>query len=178
MLTVDLHCHSTCSDVTLAPAEVVARAVARGCGMLALTDHDVVHGLPEARRMAQQLGLRFLDGVEISVSWDGITIHVVGLNIDPTHPQLLTGLESVRAGRTLRAEQMAADLARVGIGGSFEGALAFAGNKDMVSRTHFARFLVDSGKVKDIKTAFKKYLVKGKPGYVPHQWAQLNDAVG
>lgn len=178
MLKVDLHCHSTCSDGTLAPAEVVARAVARGCEMLALTDHDVVHGLPEARRMALQLGLRFLDGVEISVSWDGITIHVVGLNIDPTHPQLLTGLESVRAGRTLRAEQMAADLARIGIGGSFEGALAFAGNKDMVSRTHFARFLVDSGKVKDIKTAFKKYLVKGKPGYVPHQWAELNDAVG
>lgn len=178
MLKVDLHCHSNCSDGTLPPAAVVARAAARGCEVLALTDHDELQGLTEARAEAAKLGLRFIDGVEISVSWDNMTIHVVGLNIDPLHPELLAGLASVRAGRFHRAELMAADLARVGIHGCLEGALAFADNRAMIGRTHFARYLVDSGKVKDIKTAFKKYLVKGKPGYVPHQWAELDAAVG
>ncbi len=178
MLTIDLHCHSSCSDGTLAPAQVVARAAQRGCRVLALTDHDGVAGLAEARAAASVVGLCLIDGVEISVSWDGLTIHVVGLNVDPLHPQLLAGLASVRAGRLARAERMAADLARVGIGGSLAGALALAERPEMISRTHFARFLVESGKVKDIRAAFRKFLVKGKPGYVPHQWASLPDAIG
>ncbi|RTK97198.1 MAG: PHP domain-containing protein [Neisseriaceae bacterium] len=177
MLNIDLHSHSSCSDGTLTPGQVVARASERGCKVLALTDHDVLLGLPAARKAAIEHGIHFVDGVEVSVSWDGLTIHVVGLNVDPDNAELQQGLASVRSGRMRRAEAMAADLLRAGIADSLPGALAFAGNKDMISRTHFARFLVESGKVKDIKTAFKKYLVKGKPGYVPHQWADLNDVV-
>lgn len=177
MLNIDLHSHSSFSDGTLPPELVVARAAERGCKVLALTDHDVLLGLEAARNAALQHGIHFIDGVEVSVSWDGLTIHVVGLNVDPGNAELMAGLALVRSGRMRRAELMAADLLRVGIADTLAGALAFAGNKDMVSRTHFARFLVESGRVKDMKTAFKKFLVKGKPGYVSHQWAPLADAV-
>ncbi|MEW9898311.1 3',5'-nucleoside bisphosphate phosphatase [Chitinivorax sp. PXF-14] len=177
MLKIDLHCHSNCSDGALAPAEVAARAVAAGCDVWALTDHDELKGLDEARAVAEAAGVRFVPGVEISVTWDKMTVHVVGLNIDPANETLRAGLEFVRSGRVRRAQAMGVDLARAGIAGSFEGALALAENKEMVGRTHFARFLVDNGHVKDVQTAFKKFLVKGKPGYVPHQWTTLADAV-
>ncbi|WP_137939273.1 3',5'-nucleoside bisphosphate phosphatase [Chitinivorax sp. B] len=177
MPKIDLHCHSNCSDGALPPAEVATRAAARGCEVWALTDHDDVRGLAEARVAAESAGMRFVPGVEISVSWDRITVHIVGLNIDPENAVLLAGLAYVRSGRVRRAEAMGEDLARVGIQGAFAGALARADNKEMVGRTHFARFLVENGHVKDVKTAFKKYLVKGKPGYVPHQWAEMSDAI-
>jgi predicted metal-dependent phosphoesterase TrpH len=173
----DLHCHSTASDGLLAPAELVRRAVGNGVEILALTDHDELCGLAEARAQAATLGLRFIDGVEVSITWGGITIHVVGLNIDPGNRQLQQGLHAIRQGRTERAKKMAQDLARVGIPGSLEGAYAYVENPSLIGRTHFARFLAEKRYVSDVKSAFQHYLVSGKPGYVPHQWATLEEAL-
>ena len=173
----DLHCHSNASDGLLAPAELVRRAAANGVDILALTDHDELCGLAEARAQAATLGLRFIDGVEVSITWGGITIHVVGLNIDPGNQQLQQGLHGIRQGRTERAKKMAQDLTRVGIPGSLEGAYAYVENPNLIGRTHFARFLVEKRYVSDVKSAFQHYLVSGKPGYVPHQWATLEEAL-
>jgi len=173
----DLHCHSTASDGLLAPAELVRRAATNGVDILALTDHDELCGLAEARVEAATLGLRFIDGVEVSITWGGITIHVVGLNIDPGNQQLQQGLHVIRQGRTERAKKMARDLARVGIPGSLEGAYAYVENPNLIGRTHFARFLAEKRYVSDVKSAFQHYLVSGKPGYVPHQWATLEEAL-
>ena len=177
LLNYDLHCHSTASDGLLAPAILVERAAGNGVDVLALTDHDEISGLAEARARAAEVGLRFVDGVEVSISWGGITIHVVGLNIDPANAQLQQGLQSIRQGRTERAKKMAQDLARVGIPGSLEGAYAYVDNPNLIGRTHFARFLVEKRYVSDVKNAFQHYLVSGKPGYVPHQWASLQDGL-
>ena len=173
----DLHCHSIASDGLLAPADLVRRAAGNGVEVLALTDHDELCGLAEAREQAEALGLRFIDGVEVSVSWGGITIHVVGLNIDPHNLQLQQGLQSIRQGRAERAKKMAQDLERVGIPGSLEGAYAYVENPNLIGRTHFARFLAEKRYVSDVKSAFQHYLVGGKPGYVPHEWATLADAL-
>ncbi len=177
MTIFDLHSHSTASDGLLAPRELVQRAAAMGVHTLALTDHDELSGLAEARAAAVEVGVRLVHGVEISVTWSGHTVHVVGLNVDPEDPLLVAGLTRNRGGRALRAERIAAELARLGIPDALEGAYAFADNKDLIGRTHFARFLVKKGLVKDVKTVFKKFLVKGKPGYVPHQWVSLEDAL-
>lgn len=173
----DLHSHSTASDGVLSPSDLVLRAAQQGVGVLALTDHDEVHGLAEARVAAAHAGIELVNGVEISVSWAGRTVHVVGLRVDPGHTELLAGLASNRSGRRERAQRMADSLSAVGIPGSLDGARRFADNEELISRTHFARFLVDKGYVKDVKTVFKKFLVRGKPGYVSHQWASLADAV-
>jgi len=175
----DLHCHSTVSDGLLAPAEVVRRAHANGVDLLALTDHDEIGGLDEARSTAAELGLKFVDGVEISVSWgDDTTVHIVALDIDPRHPGLVAGLAQVRSGRDERAVQMGAELDKVGIHGAHQGALRFVGNPALVSRSHFARHIVESGHAKDVKSVFDHWLAKGKPGYVAHSWATLGQALG
>jgi predicted metal-dependent phosphoesterase TrpH len=177
MLDYDLHCHSNVSDGTLAPAELVARAAGRGVKVLALTDHDDVAGLDEALRAATGFGMGFVNGVEISVTWRSHTLHIVGLHIDPDYAELAEGLRKVRSGRGERARKMSDALARAGIGGVLEGAYQFAGNANMIGRTHFARYLVSAGHCRDVKSVFNHFLVKGKPGYVPHQWAALADAV-
>lgn len=174
---IDLHCHSRLSDGVLEPAKVVTRAHAFGVDFLALTDHDEVGGLAEARACSAELGMGFVDGVEVSATWSGVTIHVVGLRIDPANPLLLAGLATVRSGRTLRAESMAAQLSGIGIEGSLEGAQRYAENPTLIGRMHFARYLVESGHAKDVKEVFQRFLTKGKPGYVPHQWAELGDAI-
>jgi predicted metal-dependent phosphoesterase TrpH len=176
-LNVDLHCHSTASDGLLKPADLVARAVANGVTTLALTDHDDLSGLAEARAQAESEGVHFVDGVEISVTWEGTTVHIVGLQIDPENPVLRSGLESVREGRAKRAEKMGDALAAAGIPDSLAGAKTYAENPNLISRTHFARHLVKSGRARDVKNVFQHYLVKGKPGFVEHQWASLADAV-
>lgn len=173
----DLHCHSNVSDGALPPAEVARRAASSGVQVWALTDHDQLGGLAQAREAARAEGMHFIDGVEISVTWRGSTVHVVGLRIDPANETLALGLARVRSGRIERAKRMARELEEAGIDGTFEGALRHAENPAMVSRTHFARFLAEIGAVEDLKDAFRKYLVPGKPGYVPHQWAALADAV-
>lgn len=177
MLNVDLHCHSNVSDGALAPAVVAARAKANGVDVWALTDHDEIGGIDEAREAATALGMHYVTGVEISVTWAGKTVHIVGLQIDEKNEDLVRGLAMTRSGRERRAREMAAQLAAVGIPGAFEGALKYVGNPDLISRTHFARFLVERGVCPDATTVFRKYLTEGKPGYVPHRWATLQEAV-
>lgn len=177
MLRFDLHSHSTRSDGLLAPAALVARAAERGVRTLALTDHDELGGLPEARGAAIQHDIKFINGVEISVSWNGETLHVLGLRIDPAHPELETQLALLREGRRKRANLMAKKLEEIGIEGALEGATAHVSNPEFVGRNHFARFLARSGYAKNEGRAFDKYLARGKPGYVDHKWAPLWNAV-
>ncbi|GHT96235.1 phosphatase [Betaproteobacteria bacterium] len=177
-MNADLHCHSAVSDGWLTPAEVVRRARANGAELLALTDHDEVGGVAEAAAEAAALGLGFVGGVEISVSWGDETLHVVGLGVDAENPALCAGLAQVRSGRLARAGQMAAALEQVGLRGVLEGARRFARNPDMIGRAHFARHLVASGVARDVHSVFDHYLSRGKPGFVAHQWATLAEAVG
>ena len=177
MINPDLHCHSTVSDGTVSPAALVARAARRGVGTLALTDHDDTAGLAEAAAAALEHGIRFINGVEISVTWQAHTIHVVGLGINPDHPVLQNGLAATRSGRIDRAQRMAAAFDGLGIHGTFVGAAALAGNPRMISRTHFARYLCDTGKVKNVKDAFRHWLGEGRPCNVDQEWAGLGDAV-
>ncbi|MBI1891976.1 MAG: PHP domain-containing protein [Burkholderiales bacterium] len=177
MLNIDLHCHSTVSDGTLAPAVVAARAKEMGVDVWALTDHDELGGIPEARQAAGDLGLRYVPGVEISVTWAGETVHIVGLHIDENNADLVNGLAATRGGRGRRAEEMSQQLAAAGIPDAYEGALKYVGNPDLISRTHFARYLVEIGACPDLREVFRNYLTEGKPGYVPFRWAALKDAV-
>lgn len=156
---------------------LVQRAVGQGVDCLSLTDHDELSGLEEAQAAAAGTGLRLVPGVEVSITWGRATVHIVGLQVDPANAALREGLARNRGGRRQRAQRMADELAKIGIPGALEGAYAYALNKELIGRTHFARFLVDEGVVKDVKTVFKKFLVKGKPGYVSHEWASLEEAV-
>jgi len=156
---------------------VVARAAANGVEVLSLTDHDDTSGLAEARAEAECRGLRFVDGVEISVTWRGITVHVVGLRVDARSESLRRGLESIREGRAGRAERIAESLAAAGVPDSLAGARRYAENPELISRAHFARYLVEAGRAADVKTVFQRFLVKDRPGYAPHEWASLADAV-
>lgn len=165
------------SDGTLEPEALAERAVRNGVQLWSLTDHDELGGQLRARAAAQAIGLPYLSGVEISVTFADETVHIVGLGLDPENEALCQGLAATRGGREKRAREMADQLARVGIEGAFEGALRFVGNPDLISRTHFARFLVESGICKETSEVFRKYLTPGKPGYVPHRWAGLGDAV-
>lgn len=176
-INADLHCHSTVSDGTLEPEALAARAARNGVRLWALTDHDEVGGQARAAAAARAQGLDYLTGVEVSVTFAGVSVHVVGLGFDPADARLREGLARTRDGRGERAHQIAAELAKAGIDGAYEGALAHAGNPRMIARTHFARFLVDAGVCADTDQVFRRYLVEGKPGYVPHRWAALGDAV-
>lgn len=173
----DLHCHSIVSDGTLTPEALAERAVKNGVQLWSLTDHDELGGQARACAAAQAHGLPYLSGVEISVTFADETVHIVGLGIDPENAALCQGLANTRGGREKRARDMADQLARHGIPGAYEGALRFVGNPDLISRTHFARFLVEGGFCVDTPQVFRRYLTPGKPGYVPHQWASLGDAV-
>lgn len=176
-LNADLHCHSVVSDGTLTPEALAERARGNGVELWALTDHDEIGGQARALAAAHAQGMKYLTGVEISVTFIGQTVHIVGLGFDVNNEALVQGLRATRGGRTHRAREMAEGLATVGIKGAFEGALPYVGNPELISRTHFARFLVESGVCRDTAEVFRKYLTEGKPGYVPHRWAELKDAV-
>lgn len=176
-LNADLHCHSVVSDGTLTPEALACRAHANGVQVWSLTDHDEVGGQERAKKAAEDLGMKYISGVEISVTWCFQTVHIVGLGIDHTNAALIEGLNQTRNGRTNRAKAIAGQLDQIGIKNAYEGALQFVGNPELVSRTHFARFLVDSGVCKDTNEVFANYLIEGKPGYVGHEWANLTDAV-
>ncbi len=176
-LNADLHCHSTISDGTLTPEALAERAKAKGVALWALTDHDEIGGQQRAAAAAAALDLPYLTGVEISVTFIHQTVHIVGLGFDPNNEALQRGLEQTRGGRGQRAMEMAESLAKVGIHGCYEGALKYAGNHALISRTHFARFMVESGVCRETNEVFRKYLTEGKPGYVEHRWATLKDAI-
>lgn len=177
ILNADLHCHSVVSDGTLTPEALAARAKANGVELWALTDHDEIGGQARAAAAAREQGMHYLTGTEISVTFIGRTVHIVGLGFDADDERIREGLSRTRGGRGQRAHDMAAGLAKVGIKDAYEGALKFAGNHELISRTHFARFLVESGVCKETNEVFRKYLTEGKPGFVEHRWASLKDAV-
>lgn len=177
MLKFDLHCHSHFSDGVLAPAQVAARAKANGGNVWALTDHDELGGIAQAREAAAALGLHYVPGVEISVTWSEQTVHIVGLQIDETHPALVQGLANTRSGRLRRAEEMAQQLEKAGIPDALSGALKYVDNPELISRTHFARYIVELNLCETISDVFKNYLTEGKPGYASHRWATLADAL-
>jgi len=177
ILNADLHCHSIVSDGTLTPEELAARAAANGVELWALTDHDEIGGQHRAAEAARSQGMKYLTGTEISVTFAGQTVHIVGLGFDPDDPAMLQGLMDTRGGRGNRALEMADQLAKVGIKDAYEGALRYVGNPALISRTHFARFLVETGVCKETSEVFRKYLTEGNPGYVEHRWASLKDAV-
>jgi 3',5'-nucleoside bisphosphate phosphatase len=177
LTNADLHSHSSVSDGTLQPQDLAARAHANGVELWALTDHDEIGGQQRARDAALALGMAYLTGTEISVTFAGETVHIIGLGFDADNPALLAGLALTRGGRLARAKRMAEGLAAAGIPGAFEGALRYVGNPDLISRTHFGRFLVEAGICSDTYEVFRRFLTEGKPGYVPHRWAGLGDAV-
>ena len=176
-MNADLHCHSAVSDGTLQPEELALRAKSNGVELWALTDHDEVGGQHRARDAARALRLPYLTGTEISVTFADVTVHIVGLGFDSDNAALPAGLAATRGGRTQRAMEMGDGLAKVGIANAYEGALNYVNNPELVSRTHFARHLVATGVCADTYEVFRKYLVEGKPGYVPHRWASLRNAV-
>ena len=177
ILNADLHCHSVISDGTLTPEELAARAKTNGVELWALTDHDEIGGQHRAAAAAKAQGMRYLTGTEISITFIGKTVHIVGLGFDADDLTLKQGLMQTRGGRGQRAMEMSDGLAKVGIHGAYEGALKFVGNPELISRTHFARYLVESGVCKETNEVFRKYLTEGKPGFVEHRWATLRDAV-
>ena len=176
-INADLHCHSVVSDGTLTPEALAQRAAANGVDLWALTDHDEIGGQQRAAAAARAAGMRYLTGTEISVSFAGQTVHIVGLGFDADDAAMREGLHGTRGGGEARAREMSAQLERAGIAGAYEGALRFVGNPELISRTHFARFLVESGVCKDTYEVFRRFLTEGKPGFVPHRWAALRDAV-
>jgi predicted metal-dependent phosphoesterase TrpH len=173
----DLHNHSTCSDGLLTPTQLIELAARTGTDAIALTDHDIIDGLEEASEAARHAGIGFVPGVEVSVSWGETTLHVVGLNVDPSSAVLREGLEGIRVGRLQRGRQIGAALAKLGFEGAFEAALALAGRETLLARTHFARHLVERGAAKDMQNAFDRFLARGKPAYVSHRWASLEEAM-
>ena len=177
ILNADLHCHSVVSDGTLTPEALAARAAANGVELWALTDHDEIGGQQRAAAAAHANGMKYLTGTEISVTFVGQTVHIIGLGFDPDDPQMRQGLADTRGGRGARAMEMSDALAKVGILGAYEGALRYVGNPELISRTHFARHLVESGVCKDTNEVFRRFLIEGKPGFVPHRWASLRHAV-
>ena len=177
ILNADLHCHSVVSDGTLTPEVLAERAKTNGVELWALTDHDEISGQHRAMAAARAQGMAYLTGTEISVTFAGETVHIVGLGFDADDAALKQGLHNTRNGREQRAREMSDSLAQAGIHGAFEGALKFVGNPELISRTHFARHLVETGVCKETNEVFRKYLTEGKPGYVPHRWATLKDAV-
>jgi hypothetical protein len=173
----DLHTHSLASDGTLTPGELVAHAAAQGVQVLALTDHDATDGLAEARAVAVAHGVTLVTGIEISVTWNKQTIHIVGLNFDPDDSALQVGLRRLREFRDWRATEIDRRLAKHRVSGALDGARRYAKGA-IVSRTHFARFLHEQGHVTSVPDAFRHYLSKGRPGHVPGNWATLAEAVG
>ncbi len=173
----DFHCHSIVSDGLLPPDVVARRAAANGVDLWALTDHDDLGGLATARATAEEVGMDFVNGVEISIEWQGIPIHVVGLGFDDRNRALVDGLDELRQGRLERARRMSDALEAIGIPGVLEGALCFVTNPSLISRAHFARYMVSIGIARDVPGVFQYYLTPGKPGYVDHRWATLEEAV-
>ena len=178
MLNIDLHTHSSCSDGLFSPEELVRRAHANGARALAITDHDMVKGVAEARRACDAFGLDFVPGVEISITWNGRSVHVVGLQVDENHPGLISNLDENRNGRVERAEEISKKLEDLGIYGAFEGVLRQVADPIVISRKHFSRFLVDAKVCRTPTEAFDRFLKIGRPAYVFHEWTTLEKALG
>lgn len=176
VLNYDLHCHSTASDGALAPRDVVQRARSQGVDVLALTDHDITAGLAEAQIAAVDEGIQLVPGVEVSVTWNGVTVHILGLGVDAENSSLQQGLCRLRDFRDWRAQEIGRRLEKHGIIGAYEGAKQLSSGT-LISRTHFAHYLIAQGRAKHLRDVFKRFLVHNKPGYVAGEWASLDEAV-
>jgi len=176
MSRIDLHSHSTASDGTLSPTALVERAHEQGVHMLALTDHDTTAGLDEAVRAAAEVGIELVPGIELSLRWNKRNMHIVGLAIDPTAPELCRLIQTLTEIREARVARMAQSLSKAGIDGALEGAYRHAAG-GVPTRTHFARYLVEQGAAPDVSSVFKRFLVPGRPGYASTQWPDLADGV-
>lgn len=172
----DLHCHSTASDGSLTPEAVVQRAHARGVGALALTDHDTTIGLAEAAEAARSFNMRFIAGIELTAQWQGRSLHVLGLNIQPNHPSVQQAQAHQWGLRTERALAIAQKLSQLNLRGALEGAQRYAG-QGVICRPHFAQFIVDSGAAPSVNAAFKKYLAANKPADVKVNWPSLMQVI-
>ncbi|WP_347989656.1 PHP domain-containing protein [Methylomonas sp. AM2-LC] len=172
----DLHTHSTASDGALSPQQLVSRAHAQGVSVMALTDHDTTAGLAEARQSAAQWGIRLINGIELSASYQSQCLHIVGLNIDPLQAELIAGTQKQQLLRTERAQKISAKLEKKHIPGAFAAVSLAAGNGE-ITRSHFADFLLANHYVSTQQEAFDRYLSKGKPAYVPTVWADLADVI-
>ncbi|MCK5897513.1 MAG: PHP domain-containing protein [Methylococcales bacterium] len=172
----DLHSHSTASDGDLKPTELLVRAKAQGVDTLALTDHDTLGGIEEALATAKLIDMDFITGIELSTTWRNRCFHLVGLNIDPNSAILLEGIAEQQRLRMVRTETMALKLEKKGIKGAYEAVKKVTGD-GMVTRSHFASFLVKEGHVTDMQAAFNRYLGDGKPAFVSTNWISLIEAV-
>ncbi len=177
MLNVDLHSHSNCSDGLLSPSALVKRAVSNGTRALALTDHDLVSGLGQAREACQKAGIYFVPGVEISITWQGRSVHIVGLQVDEKNEDFINNLDANRSGRVERAMEISRRLEQLGISGAYENVLQQVMDPIVISRKHFSRFLVDAKVCSNTNEAFEQYLKKGRHAYVFHEWTSLEKAV-
>jgi predicted metal-dependent phosphoesterase TrpH len=175
-MLADLHCHSLCSDGQLSPSDLVDRAVEMGVSMLALTDHDTLNGLPEAKQQALGHPIEIINGIEFSCVWNGMGIHVVGLGFDETHPVMVDAVALQEQRRHTRAITIAERLEKKGAEGIWEAANLVA-NGAQLGRPHFAQALINLGKVSNMAQAFKKYLGAGKPGDVKAQWPEISEVV-
>jgi len=173
---IDLHTHSNMSDGTLSPTELVQRAHNKRVKTLALTDHDSTNGLLEARKAAQPLGINLIDGVEVSVTWEKKTIHIVGLNIDPSYEPLKKGLLKLQNTRRERAQQIGVRLKKIGIPDAYEASKTMAG-EGMITRTHFARYILQMDRASSMQNAFDRYLGQGRPGFVHTTWVDMGEAI-
>lgn len=172
----DLHCHSTASDGSLTPTELIVRAKAKGVTSLALTDHDTINGQQEAKDAAQENAINFISGVELSTTWENKCFHIVGLNIDPKHSGLTQGISKLQTLRAERTKTIALKLEKKAITGSYEAVIK-AAKGGMVTRTHFSNYLLDQHHVSTQQEAFDRYLGEGKPAFVSTVWAELHDAI-
>ena len=177
-MKIDLHSHTTVSDGRMSPTELVERAVSFDVKVLAITDHDTVAGLVEAHQAIKEkaLPVHLIDGIEISTLWSNKDIHVVGLNVDVNHPELIALIEQQAERRDSRARKMAERLEKAGYAGALEGAVALA-NGGSLTRAHFGKWLVDQGHAKTMQAVFKKFLTRNNIGYVPPDWCSIEEAV-
>ena len=177
MLNIDLHTHTSRSDGLFSPEELVRRAHMNGAQALAVTDHDMVKGVAQARQACSQFGLHFVPGVEISITWNGRSVHIVGLQVDENSAEFIGNLDANRNGRVERAQEISKKLEDLGIYGAFEGVLAQVADPIVISRKHFSRFLVDAKVCSTPTEAFDRFLKLGRPAYVFHEWTTLEKAL-
>ncbi len=172
----DLHCHSTASDGVLSPTELVQRAHEYGVTSLALTDHDTVAGLSEAQIAATATGIKLIPAIELSTSWQNKCFHIVGLGINPDYPPLVEAIRNLQTMRTERAEKIAEKLEKKRIPGALDAVKKAAG-QGMITRTHFADFLLSQFHVSTQQEAFDRYLGAGKAAYVATTWSDMELAI-
>ena len=173
---IDLHTHSNKSDGELSPAELIYKAANNGIRILALTDHDTVSGLEDAKKAAIKNSINLVNGIELSTQWDNKTIHIIGLNIDGKNTLITEKCKKLKEMRKERAKKISLKLSKVGIQGAYEYTKKIVKNGN-ITRYHFAQFLIEKKYARNLTDVFKRFLVKNKPGYVSTNWPNLDETI-